>query len=204
MPIRWPRSSTCAGSSLATGHTRLIFTSREPLPEPFAGNRLKIGRLDRPDAIRLVAGVMGTASRRCGKRTGNRGAGGCGGLPRAGTGAAGGRSGRVGCSPRHGQPAPVDGGPWKRKHPGERERSLLASVQLSLRRLPAATRQKMRPLGVFQGGGWLVPSACARSGQKESEDFPGERAGWRRAWPNNSRSATCDSIPRWLQRCWAR
>jgi len=42
------------------------------------------------------------------------------------------------------------------KYPGERERSLLASVELSLCRLPAGTRRKIRPLGVFQGGGSLA------------------------------------------------
>src|SRR3712207_6041111 len=42
------------------------------------------------------------------------------------------------------------------KHPEDRERSLFASVELSLRRLPKATRQNIRPLGVFQGGGSLV------------------------------------------------
>ena len=41
------------------------------------------------------------------------------------------------------------------KHPGERENSLLASAELSLRRLPAEIRQLIRPLGVFQGGGGM-------------------------------------------------
>ena len=44
----------------------------------------------------------------------------------------------------------------EKKYPGQRERSLLASVELSLRRLPAETRTKIRGLGVFQGGGSVV------------------------------------------------
>jgi predicted ArsR family transcriptional regulator len=47
------------------------------------------------------------------------------------------------------------------KHPGERERSLFASVELSLRRLPAETRRKIGPLGAFQGGGSLGAIAMA-------------------------------------------
>jgi tetratricopeptide (TPR) repeat protein len=41
----------------------------------------------------------------------------------------------------------------ERRYPGERERSLFASVELSLRRLPKYLRSKVGPLGVFQGGG---------------------------------------------------
>ena len=42
------------------------------------------------------------------------------------------------------------------RHPDDRERSLFASVELSLRRLPQETRAKLGPLGVFQGGGHLA------------------------------------------------
>ena len=41
------------------------------------------------------------------------------------------------------------------KYPNDRERSLYASVELSLQRLPAEMREKIRPLGVFQGGATL-------------------------------------------------
>ena len=37
------------------------------------------------------------------------------------------------------------------KHPGERENSVLASAELSLRRLPAEMQQLVRPLSVFHG-----------------------------------------------------
>lgn len=41
----------------------------------------------------------------------------------------------------------------ERRYPGERERSLFASVELSLRRLPAEVRGVIAPLGVVEGGG---------------------------------------------------
>jgi tetratricopeptide (TPR) repeat protein len=148
------------------GETRLIFTSREPLPEPFSRNLVKVDRLDRPDAIRLVGGVLGEGNL----------------MPHA---ADPGESEQeieklvdaVGCHARsvvllagevvasgvrrateklHELMASLEA-----KHPGERERSLLASVELSLRRLPAETRRKIRPLGVFQGGGSLPAIAMA-------------------------------------------
>lgn len=44
----------------------------------------------------------------------------------------------------------------ERRYPGERERSLFASVELSLRRLPTEVRRVIAPLGVAQGGGCLL------------------------------------------------
>lgn len=44
----------------------------------------------------------------------------------------------------------------ERRYPGERERSLFASVELSLRRLPQEVRGVIAPLGVAQGGGCLA------------------------------------------------
>jgi tetratricopeptide (TPR) repeat protein len=41
------------------------------------------------------------------------------------------------------------------RHGDDRERSLFASVELSLRRLPAGMRERIRPLAVFHGGGHL-------------------------------------------------
>ncbi len=46
-----------------------------------------------------------------------------------------------------------------RRYPNDRQRSLLASVELSLRRLPVELRQKLGPLGAFQGGGNLLAIA---------------------------------------------
>ena len=149
-----------------TGHTRLIFTSREPLPEPFARNVVRIGRLDRPDAIRLVVRVLGEGNLMPQSATGDESEQEIANLVDA-----------VGCHARslvllagevaasgirratesiHELMASLES-----KHPGERERSLFASVELSLRRLPAETRRKIRPLGVFQGGGHLAAIAMA-------------------------------------------
>lgn len=44
----------------------------------------------------------------------------------------------------------------ERRYPGERERSLFASVELSLRRLPKEVRRAIAPLGVVHGGGCLL------------------------------------------------
>lgn len=42
------------------------------------------------------------------------------------------------------------------RYPGERERSLFASLELSLRRLPKEVREKLAPLGVVEGGNCLL------------------------------------------------
>ena len=44
----------------------------------------------------------------------------------------------------------------ERRYPGERERSLFASLELSLRRLPKGVREKLAPLGVVEGGSCLL------------------------------------------------
>jgi tetratricopeptide (TPR) repeat protein len=146
---------------VATGHTRLIFTSREALPEPFSSNVLKIGRLDKWEAIKLVGQVLGKGNL----------------MPHSGD--AGESEAEVealveavGCHARSlvllAREVVASGvrhatekirelmGRLEAKHPGDRERSLLASVELSLRRLPAETRRKIRPLSVFHGGASLI------------------------------------------------
>jgi tetratricopeptide (TPR) repeat protein len=143
-----------------TGRTRLIFTSREPLPEPFSSHVLKLGRLGRQDAIRLVGQVLGKGKL----------------MPHA---ADAGESEAevealvetVGCHARSlvllAREVVASGvrhateqinelmARLEAKHPGDRERSLVASVELSLRRLPAETRRMIRPLSVFHGGASL-------------------------------------------------
>jgi hypothetical protein len=42
-----------------------------------------------------------------------------------------------------------------KKHPGDRENSLYASIELSLRRLPQDVREQVKALGVFHGGAYL-------------------------------------------------
>jgi len=140
------------------GGTRLVFTSREVFPEPFERNRLRIGRLEPADAIELVAGVLGKGNLMPHAQDQGESEEEIKKLVEA-----------VGCHARSlvlVAREVADGGVrnateriqelmarMHARHPGDRERSLYASVELSLRRLPAATRQKIRPLGVFQGGG---------------------------------------------------
>ncbi|NIP84247.1 MAG: tetratricopeptide repeat protein, partial [Planctomycetales bacterium] len=52
-------------------------------------------------------------------------------------------------------------------HPDDRERSLFASVELSLGRLTPEMRQRIRPLGVFQGGAQLDVLAMVMGKKKE-------------------------------------
>jgi tetratricopeptide (TPR) repeat protein len=154
------------------GSTRLIFTSRERLPEPFAGNVQRVGRLDRPDAIRLVGQVLGEGNLMPHTKDAGESENEIEKLVDA-----------VGCHARalellarevaesgvrnatgkiHDLMTSLEA-----KYPGERERSLLASVELSLRRLPNETRRKIRPLGVFQGGGSLGAIAMVLQIEKD-------------------------------------
>ncbi|HNN85716.1 MAG TPA: CHAT domain-containing protein, partial [Accumulibacter sp.] len=146
-----------AARLLACGETRLIFTSREALPAPFAGERqrLELDRLSRLDALQLVERALG--------------------LDAAGMGhAAEAQRGEIESlvDAVHGHartlallaPALRERGPaatqaellaliaaMERRFPGQREHSLLASVELSLRRLPPDLRQRATVLGVFHG-----------------------------------------------------
>jgi hypothetical protein len=54
-----------------TGETRLIFTSRSPLPAPFddPGRALDVGRLSPSEALELVGNVLGEGGRMPGTRT---------------------------------------------------------------------------------------------------------------------------------------
>ena len=153
------------------GGTRIIFTSREALPEPFSRNVHKIGRIDRREAIQLVGRALGEDDPQATEDDIKE-------LVEA-----------VGC---HARALVLIAGEVKAsgvrratekinelmasleaKHPGKRERSLLASVELSLRRLPVQMRQKIRPLGVFQGGGHLVAIAMVLSLDPEKhEEMP--------------------------------
>lgn len=143
----------------AADATRLVFTSREPLPEPFHHRHrvAELRELDPNDAIELVAEVM--------KREGLEpkhddagntpqeiaelvGAVGC--HARALTllarelAATGVRATRASVQQLMAE--------LERKHPGERENSLYASVALSLRRLPPEMREQVKALAVFHGG----------------------------------------------------
>jgi tetratricopeptide (TPR) repeat protein len=144
----------------------VLFTSRQALPEPFAGHALRIGRLERREAVELVAGVLGRREQ----------------APRADDpGESDDEITRlvdaVGCHARSlsrlAREVAASGvrvttevlgqlmARLHARHPDDRERSLYASVELSLRRLPAGLREAIRPLGVFQGGGQLTAMSLA-------------------------------------------
>jgi tetratricopeptide (TPR) repeat protein len=138
---------------LASGQTRLLFTSREPLPAPFdrTANRRELAQLDPPDAVRLVERVLN--------------------LDGADTEALATREeieSLVESVHGHARtlallaPALRDLGvartradlvalmaDMERRFPGDRERSVYAGVELSLRRLSPANRERVGVLGVF-------------------------------------------------------
>ncbi len=141
---------------------RLVFTMREPLPAPFdhAGRQRELGDLARPDAIELVGKVM--------KQNGwTPPATDPGGTPQEITDLVE----AVHCHARalvllagevarRGVKATTANlralmAELERKHPGDRENSLYASVELSLRRLSPESRQHVKVLGVCQGGACL-------------------------------------------------
>ena len=141
----------CAAFGKA-GQTRLIFTTREALPAPFDANVLRIGRLDPDTAIRLLGNLLPRAPQSDETEQDLQNlVDAVGGHARSlvliarEVGADGVRHATQNLLPVLRK--------IEEKHPGERENSLLASAELSLRRLPAETRQLIRPLSVFQGGG---------------------------------------------------
>ena len=142
----------------AKGDTRLVFTSREALPAPFDAerHRRELHQLDREDAVKLVERVL------------NREADGAGAAADAAREAI---EQLVDAVHGHARtlallaPALRSRGveatraslvelmaEMERKFPGSREKSVFASVELSLRRMSAANRDKARVLGVFHGG----------------------------------------------------
>jgi tetratricopeptide (TPR) repeat protein len=141
---------------LKAGDTRVIFTSREPLPAPFDAdrNRRELHQLNRDDAVKLVERVLNAA--------GNAG---------ASTDAARDEIEQlvdaVHCHARtlallapslrkHGVEATRESlvelmAEMDRNFPGNREKSVFASVELSLRRLSKENQDRARVLGVFHG-----------------------------------------------------
>jgi hypothetical protein len=144
---------------LKVGETRLVFTSREELPPPFdaAQHRRELYRLDRDDAVKLVERVLNVDA--------------------AGVGAGAPSDAAreeieqlvdaVHCHARTLAllaPALRERGveatrnslielmaEMERRFPGSREQSVFASVELSLRRMSPANRDRARVLGVFHG-----------------------------------------------------
>jgi tetratricopeptide (TPR) repeat protein len=151
----------CTKLLAASENTRLLFTSREHLPAPFANakNTVELGRLYKNEAIQLVEKVMAEH----------------GWQPPASDDARTPEEieelvNAVDCHPRAlvllarevaagvrattenlaGLMAKLDA-----QNKGDRENSLYASVELSLRRLPADVRERVNRLAVVHGGGHL-------------------------------------------------
>src|SRR5262249_5702593 len=143
---------------LKVGETRLVFTSREALPAPFAAERQRreLYQLDREDAVKLVERVLHAA----------------GGVTGASSDAAREESEqRVDAVHRHARTLALLAAALRSRgveatraslvalmaemehtFPGSREQSVFASVELSLQRLSAANQERARVLGVFHGG----------------------------------------------------
>lgn len=146
----------------AIGDTRLVFTSRQALPAPFDAPqaRIELHRLSAEDAIRLVERTLETdasASPSAGPAPRNASADDIRDLVDAVHGHA--RTlALLAPSLRHDGVAATRTGlvelmaQMEREHPGEREKSLYASVALSLRRLPPEMQERVKVLAVFHGG----------------------------------------------------
>jgi tetratricopeptide (TPR) repeat protein len=141
----------------AKGDTRFVFTSREALPAPFDAerHRRELHRLGREDAVKLVervlndagdAGASGDAAREqieqlvdavhCHARTLA--------LLAPALSSRGVEATRASLVELMAE--------MEKKFPGSREQSVFASVELSLRRMTDANRDRARVLGVFHGG----------------------------------------------------
>jgi tetratricopeptide (TPR) repeat protein len=144
----------------ASETTRLLFTSRELLPAPFAQNTVELGRLHKDEAILLVEKVMAQHNWQPPASDDARTPEEIEELvnvvdrhPRALVLLA-----REVASGVHATTqniaqlmAKLEAG-----NPGDRENSLYASVELSLRRLPPEVRERVNRLAVFHGGGHLA------------------------------------------------
>ena len=139
------------GKLLKIAGTRVVFTSRSPLPDPFAMHSVRIGRLAKKEAIAVVGSVIGSDPEGVEDDEDVEA------LVDAVNGHARslvllakevGASGVRGATERMHELMSA----MASRYPDDRERSLFASVELSLRRLPSGLREKLGRLGVFQGG----------------------------------------------------
>lgn len=149
----------CTKLLKASTNTRLLFTSREVLPAPFAGNTVELGRLHKDEAIQLVEKVMARQGWQPPESDDARtpeeiealvNAVDC--HPRALVLLA--REVKEGVSYTTGHIAALMA-KLEAENRGDRENSLYASVELSLRRLPDEVRQHVNKLAVVHGGGHL-------------------------------------------------
>jgi tetratricopeptide (TPR) repeat protein len=153
----------CTKLLKASTNTRLLFTSREVLPKPFDTNTVELGRLHKDEAIQLVEKVMARQGWQPPESDDARTPEEIEALVNA-----------VDCHPRAlvllarevkegvsytTQHIAALMGKLEAENKGDRENSLYASVELSLRRLPDEVRQRVNRLAVFHGGGHLANMA---------------------------------------------
>ena len=143
---------------LKVGETRLVFTSREALPAPFDAerHRRELHRLDRDDAVKLVeralnadAGTGAGATLDAARESIEALVEAVHGHARTLALLASALRSR-GVEETRASLVELMAG-MERKFPGSREKSVFASVELSLRRMSPANREKARVLGVFHG-----------------------------------------------------
>ncbi len=148
---------------LKVGDTRLVFTSREALPAPFDAqrNRRELNRLGREDAVKLVERALNENSGVNDGATLDAAREAIEGLVDAVHGHARTLALLAPALRTDGVEKTREGlvdlmAEMERRFPGNREQSLFASVELSLRRMSPANRERARVLGVFHGAVNLV------------------------------------------------
>jgi tetratricopeptide (TPR) repeat protein len=154
--------------------SRMVLTTRERLPQPFADNHLVVGGLPPDEAIELVGKVLGAAGQALPPGEGGDDEEDIRHLVEAVAGHPLSLvllAGEVARSGVRGAAEQLDRlmQQLHSRHPDDPERSLLAAVELALRRLPEETRQKLGPLGVFRGGGLLAVIAHVLGLESERE-----------------------------------
>ncbi|HEV7504769.1 MAG TPA: CHAT domain-containing protein [Thermoanaerobaculia bacterium] len=136
------------------GGTRLLLTSREAPPAPLDGQAVRLGRLSKREGRELVAGVLAQAGQ---DPAGDADEKWVDELIEAVDGHARSLVLLAPLVPEQGLQVTAESvarsmAELEKRHPGARELSLLASVRLSLDRLPQTARRQVRALAVFHGG----------------------------------------------------
>ena len=143
---------------LKVGDTRLIFTSREALPAPFDAprHRRELHRLAKEDAVKLVERALNVEGSDAGATLDAARE-----SIEALVDAVSGHARTLALLAPELRSRGVDATrealvelmtDMEQRFPGNREHSLFASVELSLRRLSPTNRERVRVLGVFHGG----------------------------------------------------
>lgn len=142
---------------IKVGDTRVVFTSREALPAPFDAqrDRRELYRLSREDAVKLVERVLNAAGGDAGASAETREeiealVESVNGHARTLALLAPSLQGRGAKATRESLVELM--AEMERKFPGSREKSVFASVELSLQRMTTENRERVRVLSLFHGG----------------------------------------------------